>query len=63
MLVGGLCQQAQRRQADEQWLRRVPGREAERDAQGVLLWLSERFQPVDERRAERMRSRERRLEL
>ena len=62
-LRGDLGQQAERGQRDQEAVRRGAGRRPERDAQGVLLRLRQRAEPVEHRRAQLMQPRERQLHL
>ena len=63
LLLGELREQRERRQADEEAVGRIAGREPERHAQRVPLRRRERVDAATQRRAELMQSRERQLHL
>ena len=56
-------QQAERRQRDQEAVRRVAGLETERDAQRRALVAGQRAEPVEHRGAEPVQARERQLHL
>jgi len=62
-LVGDLSQEAQRGEGDEEAVRSVTRRESERDLHGTLLWLGERTEVGQHRRAELVHSCVRQLHL
>ena len=62
-LLGGVGQQTQHRQPDEEAIRRVAGAQPERRAQRVALRVGKRVEPFEEWRAQLMQSRERDLHL
>ena len=62
-LLGGLGQQREQRQAEQEAGGRLAGRVAERDPQGIPLWPRERVDAGEQRRAELMQPGEGQLHL
>ena len=63
LLLGGVGQQAQDRQPDQEAIRRRSGAQAERRAQRVALRARQMPETVEHRRAQRMQAGERELHL
>ncbi len=62
-LFGNLCQQGECSQGDQKAVGGIARREAEGDAQGVLLGIRKRVEPREHRCAQVMQSRERQFHL
>ena len=56
LLLGGVGQQAQHREPDQEAIRRRPGAQAERGAQRVALRVRELLEPAEHRRAQRVQA-------